>query len=67
MNDLPSAQREMSLLASLCPDGCDERDALTKAIAAYAPPPAATPAPAALDTAPAATPAPPAPPAQTNP
>ncbi|HEY4941968.1 MAG TPA: tetratricopeptide repeat protein [Rhizomicrobium sp.] len=51
MHDLPSAQHELDTLASLCPSGCDERDTLTKAIAAYAPP--ASPA-----TAPAATSAP---------
>ncbi|HEX4302460.1 MAG TPA: tetratricopeptide repeat protein [Rhizomicrobium sp.] len=53
MHDLPSAQHELDTLASLCPSGCDERDTLTKAVAAYAPAPApatqATPA-----TAPAA-------------
>ncbi len=38
MHDLPSAQKELDTLASLCPSGCDERDTLTKAIAAYAPP-----------------------------
>jgi hypothetical protein len=42
----------MNTLVTLCPDGCDERDALTKALAAYVPPappataPGATPAPA---------------------
>lgn len=64
MNDLPSAQREMTLLASLCPDGCDERDALTKAIAAYAPAPAATQAPASPESTPGAAQTPPA---QSNP
>jgi len=48
-------------LASLCPSGCDERDMLTKAIAAYVPPAAApttaSAAPAAAGSAPAATPA----------
>jgi tetratricopeptide (TPR) repeat protein len=58
MHDMPSAQKEQATLASLCPSGCDERDTLDKAIAAYAPAPAAaaaptTPAPAAQ--APAAT------------
>jgi len=43
MNDLASAQGQLAELTRLCPSGCDERDALTKAIAAYAPP---TPAPA---------------------
>lgn len=42
MHDLPSAQHELDTLAGLCPSGCDERDTLTKAIAAYTP--AATPA-----------------------
>jgi predicted Zn-dependent protease len=37
MNDQPSAQKELETLASLCPSGCDERDALTKALAAYTP------------------------------
>jgi tetratricopeptide (TPR) repeat protein len=52
MNDLNAAHREMNTLVTLCPDGCDERDALTKALAAYVPPappataPGATPAPA---------------------
>jgi len=61
MNDLPSAQAELTTLASLCPSGCDERDMLTKAIAAYVPPAAApttaSAAPAAAGSAPAATPA----------
>ena len=47
MNDLPSAQKELATLMTLCPSGCDERDTLTKAIAAYTPAPAATAAPAA--------------------
>jgi predicted Zn-dependent protease len=38
MHDLPSAQQELATLASLCPSGCDERDTLTKSIAAYVPP-----------------------------
>ena len=38
MHDPASAQKELDTLASLCPDGCDERDTLTKAIAAYVPP-----------------------------
>lgn len=43
-NDLPSAQKELTTLATLCPSGCDERDALTKAIGDYKPTtPAATP------------------------
>lgn len=54
-HDLPSAQKELDTLATLCPSGCDERDTLTKAIAAYTPPAdAAGAAPAAT---PAATPA----------
>ncbi|MEI9992102.1 MAG: tetratricopeptide repeat protein [Rhizomicrobium sp.] len=35
MHDPASAQKELDTLASLCPDGCEERDTLTKAIAAY--------------------------------
>ena len=42
MRDMTSAQKEQTTLASLCPSGCDERETLDKAIAAYAP--AATPA-----------------------
>lgn len=69
MNDLASAQNELSTLASLCPSGCDERDVLTKAIAAYSPPAgtppvaAATPSSApesATPATPASTPAAPA-------
>jgi tetratricopeptide (TPR) repeat protein len=58
MNNLPAAQGELTTLASLCPSGCDERDMLTKAIAAYVPPAGATPATAtpAATAAPAATP-----------
>ena len=41
MHDQASAQKELDTLASLCPSGCDERDALTKALAAYTPPAAA--------------------------
>src|SRR5690242_6543550 len=37
MHDQPSAQKQLDTLASLCPSGCDERDALTKAIANYKP------------------------------
>jgi tetratricopeptide (TPR) repeat protein len=44
MHNLPSAQAELTTLASLCPSGCDERDMLTKAIAAYVPPAGAAPA-----------------------
>jgi predicted Zn-dependent protease len=49
-HDPASAQKELDTLASLCPDGCDERDTLQKAIAAYQPAAAAavaTSAPAA--------------------
>jgi len=55
MNDLPSAQAQLSTLANLCPSGCDERDMLTKAIAAYVPPATAQTAqpPATPATAPA--------------
>ncbi len=62
MNDQASAQKELQTLASLCPDGCDERDALTKALAAYVPPAGApavattTAAPPAAGTASATTP-----------
>ncbi|HEX4294021.1 MAG TPA: tetratricopeptide repeat protein [Rhizomicrobium sp.] len=41
MNDLNAAHHEMNELVILCPDGCDERDALAKALAAYVPPAAA--------------------------
>jgi predicted Zn-dependent protease len=57
MNDLTSAQGELTTLASLCPSGCDERDVLTKAIAAYTPPAGAAPVAAAT---PASAPAAPA-------
>jgi tetratricopeptide (TPR) repeat protein len=47
MNNLNAAHHEMNELVILCPDGCDERDALAKALAAYVPPaPPATAAPA---------------------
>ncbi|HUO90505.1 MAG TPA: tetratricopeptide repeat protein [Rhizomicrobium sp.] len=65
MHDQASAQHELDTLASLCPSGCDERDTLTKAMAAYAataaPATAAAPAgtaPAAATSAPAASTAP---------
>ena len=66
MNDLNAAHHEMNELVILCPDGCDERDTLNKALAAYVPPAAA--APSAPDAAvpaapPPATPAPPEAPA----
>jgi len=48
MNDVGAAHREMNTLVILCPEGCDERDTLSKALAAYVPS-AAAPA-----TAPAA-------------
>lgn len=64
MNDLNAAHHEMNELVILCPDGCDERDTLNKAIAAYVPPaspavaaapsPAPSPAPSAAAPAPAA-------------
>jgi tetratricopeptide (TPR) repeat protein len=47
MNDPASAQKELATLTTLCPSGCDERDTLTKAIAAYTPAPATAAAPAA--------------------
>lgn len=55
-HDQASAQAELDTLASLCPSGCDERDALAKAIAAYVPQ-----APAAGSAAPATPAAPSAP------
>jgi Flp pilus assembly protein TadD len=57
MNDLNAAHHEMNELVILCPDGCEERDTLGKALAAYIPmaAPAATAAPA---TVPPTTPAP---------
>jgi predicted Zn-dependent protease len=64
MHDMASAQAELTTLAGLCPSGCDERDMLTKAIAAYVPPAGAAPVAAATPAAPAtaasATPATPA-------
>lgn len=58
MNNLNAAHHEMNELVILCPDGCDERAALDKALAAYVPPaaPAVVAAPAATTT-PAAAPA----------
>ena len=44
MHDQASAQHELDTLTTLCPSGCDEKDVLTKAIAAYVPPAAPTPA-----------------------
>ena len=68
MNDLNAAHREMNQLVILCPDGCEERDMLNTALAAYASTaapvsaaaPATSDAPAAAPTtsmAPSATPA----------
>lgn len=55
MGNLNAAHEEMNKLVILCPDGCDERDTLNKALLAYAPPaPSAAPVAAA---APAAEPA----------
>ena len=56
MHDMASAQKEQTTLASLCPSGCDERETLDKAVAAYtqAATPAASPAPASAQ-APAVT------------
>jgi predicted Zn-dependent protease len=58
MNNLNAAHHEMNELVILCPDGCDERDTLAKALAAYVPPaaPTAAAAPAAPSANPAATP-----------
>jgi len=52
---MASAQKEQTTLASLCPTGCDERETLDKAVAAYAAAtPAAAPTPVSAQ-APAAT------------
>ncbi len=56
MNNINAAHHEMNELVILCPDGCDERDTLAKALAAYTPP--AAPAAPAAAPAPAASPAP---------
>ncbi len=56
MNDMKSAQAELTTLASLCPSGCDERDMLTKAIAAFVPPAAAPAASGTPTTTPTTTP-----------
>jgi tetratricopeptide (TPR) repeat protein len=45
LNYLPQAQEQLARLNQLCPSGCDERDALTKAIASYQPPASAAPPP----------------------
>lgn len=47
MGNLNAAHDEMDKLVALCPDGCDERDALGKALAAYVPPDAASSPPGA--------------------
>ncbi|MBV9990064.1 MAG: hypothetical protein JOZ72_02120 [Alphaproteobacteria bacterium] len=60
MNNLNAAHHEMNELVILCPDGCDERAALDKALGAYVAAPAAAAAPAA-PAAPAAATAPAAP------
>lgn len=52
MNDLNAAHHEMNELVILCPEGCDERDTLNKALAAYVPPSVAAP-----EAVPPATPA----------
>jgi tetratricopeptide (TPR) repeat protein len=54
MGDLNAAHHEMDQLVILCPDGCDERDTLNKALAAYVPP-AAPAAMAPVAVAPAVT------------
>lgn len=55
MHNLNSAHHEMNVLVILCPDGCDERDTLNKAILAYAPPPETPAAAPAATAAPAPT------------
>ena len=35
LNDLESAQKQLATLASICPQGCDQRDDLRQAIEAY--------------------------------
>jgi len=52
-HDQVSAQHELDALTSLCPSGCEERDVLTKAMAAYVPAAGATPAAATPPAAPA--------------
>jgi tetratricopeptide (TPR) repeat protein len=49
MGDLNAAHEEMNKLVILCPDGCDERDTLNKALAAYVPPAASATTAAAAD------------------
>jgi tetratricopeptide (TPR) repeat protein len=48
LHDTASAQAQLAELTRVCPSGCDEKDALTKAIADYAgsAPPASAPVPA---------------------
>jgi tetratricopeptide (TPR) repeat protein len=53
MNQLASARSQLDELTRLCPDGCEEKDVLTKAITDYQLA-AATPAAPASATAPAA-------------
>ena len=57
MRDVASARAQLAELVRLCPENCDERDALTKSIDTYvaANPPAAMPATAATAAAPATT------------
>lgn len=52
MRDVASARAQLAELARLCPDNCDERDALTKSIDTYvaANPPAAVPGATAAAT-----------------
>jgi tetratricopeptide (TPR) repeat protein len=38
MDDPDSAKAQLATLVTLCPDGCDERDALAAAISGYEPP-----------------------------
>jgi Flp pilus assembly protein TadD len=49
-SDLASAQKELATLQTLCPSGCAERDALTKAIANYNPTASPTPVAATAPT-----------------
>ena len=53
MGNLNAAHQEMNQLVILCPDGCDERDTLNKALVAYVPPaaPVAATAPATAPVA----------------
>jgi tetratricopeptide (TPR) repeat protein len=45
LNYLPPAQEQLARLDQLCPSGCDERDALAKAIATFQASASATPPP----------------------